>query len=78
MGAWDSFSLDESQDVQLGDVTSDDGIPALSSTTHHPKSGSPETAPQKRRILQSCFAPSIQMLSFAYGALICMCGAVFS
>lgn len=68
MIAQDSFSLNASQNEQLDDVTGDDGIPALSSTFHHPKSISPETAPHQRKqeILQFCFAPSIQMLSFAY------------
>lgn len=73
MIARDSFSLNASQNEQLDDVTGDDGIPALSSTPHHPRSSSPETVPHQRK--QFCFAPSIRMLSFAAVGVVCVYGA---
>lgn len=77
MIARDSFSLNASQNEQLDDVTDDAGIPALSSTSHHPRSSSPETVPHQRKqgVLQFCFAPSIRMLSFASVGVICVYGA---
>lgn len=80
MIARDSFSLSASQNEQRDGVAGDDGIPSLSSTSHRPRSSSPETAPppKKREIRQFCFAPSIQMLSFAYVAVICVHGTAVS
>lgn len=76
MIARDSFSLSASQNEQRNDVAGDDGIPSLSSTSHHPRSSSPETAPpQKEGFVNFVLLPQSKCLhlrmwrSFAYTEL---------